>query len=64
MMPKLNGIELKNIIKNTPDLKHIPFIFLTADISAKEKITDSEVIIKPISPSIIKNKIKNFFLNN
>ncbi|GIW21301.1 MAG: hypothetical protein KatS3mg068_0308 [Candidatus Sericytochromatia bacterium] len=63
MMPKLNGIELKNIVKNNQELKHIPFIFLTADVSASQKITDSEVIIKPVSPSVIKNKVESLFIN-
>jgi CheY-like chemotaxis protein len=61
MMPKLSGIELKNAVKNVPELKNIPFIFLTADVSVKEKVNDSEVIIKPVSPSVIKNKIDSFF---
>lgn len=59
MMPKLTGIELKNIINKIEGLKDIPFIFLTADLSAKEKIKNSEIIIKPVSPLFIKQRIHN-----
>lgn len=64
MMPGLTGLELKEKINLDPNLKQIPFIFLTAlnEASAKEQMKNLGAVgylVKPIRPSDLKDKIKN-----
>ncbi|PWG06780.1 response regulator [Polaribacter aquimarinus] len=52
-MPKINGIEFLNIIKNNEDFKHIPTIILTTSDNQKDlfecyKIGVSGYILKPL----------------
>ena len=64
MMPKKNGIELCNEIKNNPFTNHIPVILLTA----KDSILDREegyksgadsYITKPFSAQLLVSRINN-----
>jgi signal transduction histidine kinase/DNA-binding NarL/FixJ family response regulator len=43
MMPDMDGLELCNIIKTTPETCHIPFVLLTAKSSVEQKIEGYEV---------------------
>jgi len=43
MMPDMNGLELCNVVKNTPNTCHIPFIILTARGTVEQKIEGYEV---------------------
>lgn len=52
-MPRLNGIEFLEIIKNDPDLRHIPSVILTTsnntqDIKECYKTGISGYVIKPL----------------
>ncbi|WP_423146086.1 hybrid sensor histidine kinase/response regulator transcription factor [Rubrolithibacter danxiaensis] len=43
MMPDMNGLQLCNVVKNTPNSCHIPFILLTARGTVEQKIEGYEV---------------------
>ncbi|MEM6684226.1 MAG: response regulator [Bacteroidota bacterium] len=52
-MPKINGIEFLSILKNNPDLHHIPTIILTTSDNRKDilecyRIGISGYILKPL----------------
>lgn len=64
MMPEMDGYQVCAILKSQESTKHIPIIFLTA----KSQIDDEtkglslgavDYITKPISPPILKNRVKN-----
>ncbi len=66
MMPKMGGFDLITRIKAQAGLKETPVIVLSAksgvfDIKRVLKLGVSEFIVKPISPDILKNKIKTLF---
>ena len=64
MMPEIDGHEVCRILKKNPETANIPVIFVTA----KTEIIDEEVgfelgavdyITKPVSPPIVKARVKN-----
>lgn len=63
MMPKMDGIETCETMRNNPDLKHIPIIFLTArgdektEVEGLDKGAD-DFITKPISTTKLLSRIK------
>ena len=64
MMPKIDGYEVCRRLKDNPDTKDIPVIFLTAksDVSDETKgleLGAVDYITKPISPSILLERVKN-----
>lgn len=68
MMPKMDGFELCSIVKKNPNLKHIPFIILTAKNGIQAKIEGLEFgadayIDKPFSPSFLKAQIGSLLKN-
>lgn len=63
LMPDINGYEICKILKSDPLTKEIPIIFLTAltDIEDEKhglELGAVDYIFKPISPAIIKARIK------
>lgn len=63
MMPKMSGIEVCELIRKNPNLKHIPIIFLTARSDEKTEIEGlnmgaDDFITKPISTSKLISRIK------
>ncbi|MBF0573931.1 MAG: response regulator [Desulfamplus sp.] len=67
MMPSMNGYEVCRQLKNNPKTSDIPIIFVTS----KDAIEDEEkgfrlgavdYITKPVSPSIVKARVKNHLL--
>lgn len=67
MMPYIDGYEVCKRLKSNPLTKHIPVIF----VSAKDQDTDEAIgfelgavdyIIKPISPVIVKSRVRNHLL--
>ena len=67
MMPGMDGYEVCRRIKSKPETKNIPIIFLTA----KSKESDEteglalgavDYITKPLSPAILKERVKNHLL--
>lgn len=63
MMPKLNGFETCKKIKENPNLKNIPIIFITARAQAHEvqhgmSIGAVGYILKPFDPMTLHMKIE------
>ncbi|MCX8070532.1 MAG: response regulator [Thermodesulfovibrionales bacterium] len=64
MMPEMSGYDVCNLLKKDEDTKDIPIIFLTAMGSEEDETMGLELgaidyITKPISPPILKLRIKN-----
>jgi two-component system, chemotaxis family, chemotaxis protein CheY len=62
IMPNMSGLELIKIIKKDPNLKNLPIILVTTrgeknDIIEALKLGIDNYIVKPFSPSILKDKI-------
>lgn len=62
-MPKINGIEFLGILKNDPDLRHIPTIILTTSDNRKDilecyRIGISGYILKPLKYEDYVSKIE------
>lgn len=67
MMPEIDGVQLCRLLTAVPELKHIPFVFLTCkDDKADKDIAwssgASEFITKPVKISELKNTIKNLLI--
>lgn len=63
MMPGLDGYQVCERLKSDPMTKHIPVIFVTAKISPEDEIRGFELgavdyIAKPVSPPIVKARVK------
>lgn len=65
MMPEMNGWELKINISRIPELKNVPFIFISAVGDDTSKITaelqSDGFIEKPFTAEVILNKIEKIF---
>ncbi|MBI4707096.1 MAG: response regulator [Candidatus Omnitrophica bacterium] len=64
LMPKLNGYDCCNIIKNNPEFKDIPVIFLTVkagdeDNALVRKVGADNFIVKPFDPHKLLSRIKD-----
>ncbi|MBD0831538.1 hybrid sensor histidine kinase/response regulator transcription factor [Aestuariibaculum sediminum] len=64
MMPKMNGIELCNVLKETTETTHIPIILLTAkgnteSIEEGYKYGADDYIVKPFSSQVLQTRIRN-----
>jgi CheY-like chemotaxis protein len=62
-MPKINGIEFLSILKDDPDLRHIPTIILTTSDNRKDilecyRIGISGYILKPLKYEEYVSKIE------
>lgn len=65
-MPRMNGIELANLIKQRRRTQHIPIIFLTAYFQEDKDVLQGytsgavDYLTKPINPQILRSKIAVF----
>jgi signal transduction histidine kinase len=65
-MPIMDGFETAELIRQSEKLKHVPIIFLTANMNAREYIFKGyqagavDYMIKPLSPEILKAKVSVF----
>jgi len=63
-MPKMNGYETCEEIKNNPSTSHIPVIFVTSSISEEDEVKGFELgavdfIRKPINPTVTWARVLN-----
>lgn len=65
-MPMMDGFETSELIRQSDKLKHVPIIFLTANMDTSDYIFKGyqagavDYMIKPLSPEILKAKVKVF----
>lgn len=65
-MPLMDGIETAELIRESDKLKHVPIIFLTANMNTNEYIFKGyqvgavDYLIKPLSAEILKAKVMVF----
>lgn len=67
MMPEMDGYEVCQILKSQESTKDIPIIFLTAKIQEDDEtkglaLGAVDYITKPISPAILKERVKNHLI--
>ncbi len=63
MMPEMDGYEVCRLLKSNEETRDIPVIFLTAKVEIKDETRGLELgavdfISKPISPPILKERVK------
>lgn len=69
MMPKMNGIEMSQILKSTEETSHIPVIMMTADGSEENQLNCYKVakvdayIEKPFNVKVLLNQISTILSN-
>ena len=65
-MPIMDGLETAKIIRESDKFKHVPIIFLTANIDDPEDIFKGyetgavDFMVKPLSPDILRAKVSVF----
>jgi signal transduction histidine kinase len=65
-MPLMDGFETAELIRQSEKLKHVPIIFLTANMNSNEYIFKGyqsgavDYMIKPLSPEILQAKVMVF----
>src|SRR3954465_692627 len=65
-MPLMDGFETAELIRQSEKLKHVPIIFLTANMDTTEYIFKGyqsgavDYMIKPLSPEILQAKVMVF----
>ena len=65
-MPLMDGFETAELIRQSDKLKHVPIIFLTANMNTTEYIFKGyqsgavDYMIKPLSPEILQAKVMVF----
>ncbi|MBF9014676.1 MULTISPECIES: PleD family two-component system response regulator [unclassified Oceanispirochaeta] len=65
MMPGIDGYEVCRRMKENPDWKNIPVIFLSGNDQAAEKekgmaLGAVDYLIKPIDPALVIEKVKTY----
>lgn len=66
MMPEMDGYQLHDLIREKPELSHIPFVFLTAlggeEVDRGKEAGADDYMVKPFNPrellSMVRGKIK------
>ena len=67
-MPNMTGIELLRNVRSDPNLKHLPFLMVTAE-AKKENIIEaatagaSGYIVKPFTAATLDEKLNKIFQN-
>jgi len=63
-MPYMDGLELLKWVRSNEDTAHIPFVMMTARTDEADRLEAMEAgvtdfIVKPFSPGILLNSLKN-----
>lgn len=67
-MPVMQGLELLRAVRADPDLKHLPFLMVTAE-TQKENIIEavqagvSNYVVKPFTAEALEVKLEKIFAN-
>lgn len=69
MMPEMDGPEVLRQLRGRDDTKHIPIVFMTANVQAAEieeykELGALEVISKPFDPMTLHQQLKDIWLAN
>lgn len=72
MMPKMNGMQVLQLLRNMDEFDHIPVIMLTAttqyaredDEHYKKKTGADDFISKPFNPADLVERVNNVLQNN
>jgi DNA-binding response OmpR family regulator len=69
LMDDMDGLQLCSIIKNTIETCHIPFLLLSARVSAEQKIEGFETgadgyLTKPYNPAVLLKKVEEMIRYN
>ena len=64
-MPDINGLEFISYLRNNPNYKDIPVFIISTEGSAKDiekgkQLGADEYLVKPFSPAILKELIKQY----
>jgi two-component system chemotaxis response regulator CheY len=65
-MPNMTGIELLKAVRNSPSMKNLPFLLITAE-ARKENIVEAAqsgadgYIVKPFTGAVLSQKIEAIF---
>ncbi len=64
MMPEMSGFDVCRILKEDPDLKTVPVVFITAMNEQQDEMQGLRLgaidyLVKPISPGITKARVRN-----
>lgn len=65
-MPLMDGFETSELIRQSDKLKHVPIIFLTANMNTQDAVFKGyqsgavDYMIKPLSPEILRAKVMIF----
>lgn len=64
MMPNMDGLELTNYIKQSPDLNHIPVVLLTAKSAIESRLEAmkdgaDDYVTKPFEPEYLRARVRN-----
>jgi two-component system chemotaxis response regulator CheY len=65
-MPSMTGIDLLRACKENPNLKHIPFMLVTAESEQKNiieaaKAGVSDYVVKPFNAQTLKSKLERVY---
>ncbi len=65
-MPEIDGFELAEIMRSNPRTRHVPIIFLTANLHEPHRLFQGyeagavDFLIKPIEPRVLSRKVSTF----
>ncbi|MFN3885272.1 MAG: response regulator, partial [Rhodocyclaceae bacterium] len=64
MMPDLSGIEVLRKLREEPETRDVPVIFVTADVSEQSQLDGLELgaddyLTKPVIASVLRTRVKN-----
>jgi len=67
-MPVMQGIELLRVVRADAEMKHLPFLMVTAE-AQKENIIEavqagvSNYVVKPFTTEVLQGKLEKIFAN-